>query len=42
MMRARSGLIVEVTEGDALGAGGNPVKQIVKLGLKGLRVVDGH
>jgi NAD(P)-dependent dehydrogenase (short-subunit alcohol dehydrogenase family) len=36
MMRARSGLIVEVTEGDALGAGGNPVKQIVKLGLKGL------
>src|SRR5215204_3124149 len=36
MMRARSGLIVEVTEGDALGAGGNPVKQIVKLALKGL------
>jgi NAD(P)-dependent dehydrogenase (short-subunit alcohol dehydrogenase family) len=36
MIRARSGLIVEVTEGDALGAGGNPVKQIVKLGLKGL------
>jgi NAD(P)-dependent dehydrogenase (short-subunit alcohol dehydrogenase family) len=36
MMRARRGLIVEVTEGDALGAGGNPVKQIVKLALKGL------
>ena len=36
MMRARSGLIVEVTEGDSLGAGGNPVKQVVKLGLKGL------
>ena len=35
MMRARSGLIVEVTEGDALGAGGNPVKQVVKLALKG-------
>jgi NAD(P)-dependent dehydrogenase (short-subunit alcohol dehydrogenase family) len=35
MMRAGNGLIVEVTEGDALGAGGNPVKQIVKLGLKG-------
>jgi NAD(P)-dependent dehydrogenase (short-subunit alcohol dehydrogenase family) len=35
MMRARRGLIVEVTEGDALGAGGNPVKQVVKLGLKG-------
>jgi NAD(P)-dependent dehydrogenase (short-subunit alcohol dehydrogenase family) len=36
MMRARNGLIVEVTEGDSLGAGGNPVKQITKLGLKGL------
>jgi NAD(P)-dependent dehydrogenase (short-subunit alcohol dehydrogenase family) len=35
MIRARSGLIVEVTEGDALGAGGNPVKQVVKLALKG-------
>lgn len=34
MMRARSGLIVEVTEGDSLGAGGNPVKQVVKLALK--------
>jgi len=36
MMRARSGLVVEVTEGDTLGAGGNPVKLVVKLGLKGL------
>ena len=35
MMRARRGLIVEVTEGDSLGAGGNPVKQVVKLALKG-------
>jgi NAD(P)-dependent dehydrogenase (short-subunit alcohol dehydrogenase family) len=35
MMRARSGLIVEVTEGDSIGAGGNPVKQVVKLALKG-------
>jgi NAD(P)-dependent dehydrogenase (short-subunit alcohol dehydrogenase family) len=35
MMRGRSGLIVEVTEGDSLGAGGNPVKQVVKLALKG-------
>ena len=35
MMRGRSGLIVEVTEGDSLGSGGNPVKQVVKLALKG-------
>jgi NAD(P)-dependent dehydrogenase (short-subunit alcohol dehydrogenase family) len=35
MMRARAGLIVEITEGDSLGAGGNPVKQVVKLALKG-------
>jgi NAD(P)-dependent dehydrogenase (short-subunit alcohol dehydrogenase family) len=35
MMRARSGLIVEVTEGDSVGAGGNPAKQVVKLALKG-------
>jgi NAD(P)-dependent dehydrogenase (short-subunit alcohol dehydrogenase family) len=35
MMRARSGLIVEVTENDGMGAGGTPVAQIVKLGLKG-------
>jgi NAD(P)-dependent dehydrogenase (short-subunit alcohol dehydrogenase family) len=34
MMRTRSGLIVEVTEGDSFGAGGNPVKQVVKLALK--------
>ena len=34
MMRGKSGLIVEVTEGDSLGAGGNPVKQVVKLALK--------
>jgi len=36
MMRAGSGLIVEVTEGDALGAGGTPIKNVVKLGLKGM------
>jgi NAD(P)-dependent dehydrogenase (short-subunit alcohol dehydrogenase family) len=35
MMRAKRGLIVEVTEGDAVGAGGNPARQIVKLALKG-------
>jgi NAD(P)-dependent dehydrogenase (short-subunit alcohol dehydrogenase family) len=35
MMRARSGLIVEVTENNLMGAGGNPAAQIVKLGLKG-------
>jgi hypothetical protein len=35
MIRARRGLIVEVTEGDSVGAGGNPVKQVVKLALKG-------
>jgi NAD(P)-dependent dehydrogenase (short-subunit alcohol dehydrogenase family) len=38
MMRARSGLIVEVTENDGMGAGGTPVAQIVKLGLKGQAV----
>jgi NAD(P)-dependent dehydrogenase (short-subunit alcohol dehydrogenase family) len=36
MMRDRRGLILEVTEGDALGAGGSPVKTVVKLGLKNL------
>ena len=36
MIRRRSGLIVEVTEGDILGAGGNPLTQVVKLALKGL------
>jgi NAD(P)-dependent dehydrogenase (short-subunit alcohol dehydrogenase family) len=35
MIRARRGLIVEVTEGDALSAGGNPLTQTVKLALKG-------
>lgn len=34
MTRARRGLIVEVTESDTLSAGGNPVSQVVKLGLK--------
>lgn len=34
MIPARRGLIVEVTEGDALSAGGHPVKQAVELGLK--------
>lgn len=36
MIRERRGLIVEVTENDMLGAGGNPMSQVVKLGLKGL------
>jgi NAD(P)-dependent dehydrogenase (short-subunit alcohol dehydrogenase family) len=36
MIRRQRGLIVEVTENDALGAGGNPVTQTVKLALKGL------
>ena len=36
MIRARRGLIVEVTEGDTLSAGGNPLTQTVKLALKGL------
>ena len=36
MIRNRSGLMVEVTENDILSAGGNPVTQVVKLGLKGL------
>jgi len=36
MMRARRGLIVEVTENDILGGGGNPMTQTVKLALKGL------
>lgn len=35
MIRARRGLIVEVTENNLMGAGGNPAGQIVKLGLKG-------
>lgn len=36
MIRQRRGLIAEVTENDILGAGGNPMSQMVKLGLKGL------
>src|SRR3982751_5390118 len=36
MIRARRGLIVEVTESDVLSAGGNPLTQTVKLALKGL------
>jgi NAD(P)-dependent dehydrogenase (short-subunit alcohol dehydrogenase family) len=35
MVRARRGLIVEVTESDILHAGGNPLSQSVKLALKG-------
>jgi NAD(P)-dependent dehydrogenase (short-subunit alcohol dehydrogenase family) len=35
MIRARRGLIVEVTEGDTLSAGSNPLTQTVKLALKG-------
>lgn len=35
MIRERRGLIVEVTENDILLAGGNPLSQVVKLGLKG-------
>jgi NAD(P)-dependent dehydrogenase (short-subunit alcohol dehydrogenase family) len=36
MMRARRGLIVEVTESETLLAGGNPLSQTAKLALKGL------
>ena len=36
MIRARRGLIVEVTENDILLAGGNPISQAVKLAVKGL------
>jgi NAD(P)-dependent dehydrogenase (short-subunit alcohol dehydrogenase family) len=36
MIRAHRGLIVEVTEGDTLMAGGNPISQTVKLALKSL------
>jgi NAD(P)-dependent dehydrogenase (short-subunit alcohol dehydrogenase family) len=36
MIPARRGLIVEVTEGDALTTGGHPVKEAVKLALKGM------
>jgi len=36
MMRAHRGLIVEVTESDILGGGGNPMSQTVKLAQKGM------
>jgi NAD(P)-dependent dehydrogenase (short-subunit alcohol dehydrogenase family) len=36
MIRARRGLIVEVSESDILSAGGNPLTQTVKLAIKGL------
>ncbi len=36
MTRDRRGLIVEITESDTLGSGGNPLAQMVKLALKGL------
>jgi NAD(P)-dependent dehydrogenase (short-subunit alcohol dehydrogenase family) len=36
MIARRRGLIVEVTENDVLGAGGNPLSQIAKLGLKSM------
>src|ERR1051326_5018036 len=36
MIRAKRGLIVEMTESDVLSAGGNPLTQTVKLALKGL------
>jgi NAD(P)-dependent dehydrogenase (short-subunit alcohol dehydrogenase family) len=36
MIQRKCGLIVEVSENDGLGAGGNPVTQTVKLALKGL------
>jgi NAD(P)-dependent dehydrogenase (short-subunit alcohol dehydrogenase family) len=36
MIRQKRGLIVEVTESDTIGAGGNPIAWSVKLALKGL------
>jgi NAD(P)-dependent dehydrogenase (short-subunit alcohol dehydrogenase family) len=36
MMRARRGLIVEVTENDLLGLGGNPMAHVVKVAQKAL------
>jgi NAD(P)-dependent dehydrogenase (short-subunit alcohol dehydrogenase family) len=36
MIGRKRGLIVEVSENDGLGAGGNPITQTVKLALKGL------
>ena len=38
MVRDRRGLIVEVTESDTMGSGGNPIAQTVKLALKGIAV----
>ncbi|MBM3819831.1 MAG: SDR family NAD(P)-dependent oxidoreductase [Acidimicrobiia bacterium] len=38
MLRRKRGLIVEVTENDILSAGGNPMSQVVKAGLKILAV----
>jgi NAD(P)-dependent dehydrogenase (short-subunit alcohol dehydrogenase family) len=36
MMRAKRGLIVEVTENDLLGLGGNPMSHVVKVAQKAL------
>ena len=36
MIEQKRGLLVEVTEGDAAGAGGNPLSSTAKLALKGL------
>src|SRR5262249_46379940 len=36
MIRARPGLMVEMSENDTLSAGGNPLTQTVKLAIKGL------
>jgi NAD(P)-dependent dehydrogenase (short-subunit alcohol dehydrogenase family) len=36
MLKRKRGLIVEVTESDILGAGGNPMSQTVKLALKAM------
>ena len=36
MMPARRGLIVEVTENDMIGGGGNPMAQVAKMGQKAL------
>jgi len=39
MMPAKRGLIVEVTENDIIGGGGNPMAQAVKMAQKGLPLV---
>src|SRR5262245_60791568 len=36
MIPRKQGLLVEVTEGDIFGGGGNPVSQCIKLALKGM------